>query len=218
MGCDIHCIVEKKGNDGMWKAIKGQGCLIKMCKEHIHEAVKQNNKDNIDYYTKRLLEYRKSHGLSIEWIFDDRHYELFALLADVRNYDEWPALFAGRGLPPHPSTSTQSELKEWDSDAHSLTYFSLKDIKDAKWDQKVIRTAVVEDGDWNEFLQHPDWKWPHCYCMWTSSTTAHERSWELTYRDIADRFFKIVVSKMEKLARHSLDGDEGVRLVVFFDN
>lgn len=218
MGCDIHCIVERKGNDGMWKAIKGQGYLIKMYKEYLQEAIEEQNTENISYYKKRISKVRKEQGLSSEWIFDDRHYELFALLADVRNYDEWPALFADRGLPPLPSITTQFELRDWRRDAHSWTHFSLKDIKDANWDQKVIKTAVVEDETWEEFSQHPEWKHPRSYCGWSSSTTANVRSWELSYRDIADRFFKKVVSKMEILARHSPDGDEGVRLVVFFDN
>lgn len=218
MGCDIHCIVEKKDQNGMWKAVKGQGFIIKMYKEWLNNAIKENDTEHIAYCKKRIAEERKEQGLSSKWIFDDRNYELFALLADVRNYDGWPSLFAGRGIPPLPSITTQFELRDWGGDAHSWTYFSLKDIKEAKWDQNVIKTAIVEDETWEEYLQHPEWKRPKSYCGWSSSTTARERSWEVSYRDIAERFFEIVISKMEKLSKHTPYRDEGVRLVVFFDN
>lgn len=213
MGCDIHCIVEMKGKDGRWSAIKGSGWYRRDLKRS-----STNGGEHEEYWKERYAQVKKE-SLDTQWIFEDRYYELFAILADVRNYEEYPALFAYRGLPHLSSIGTRLELRDWGTDAHSLTYFSLKDIKDADWDQIATKTAYVPDKAWEEFESNPDLKRPSTYAkeVW-NAPDYNLHTWSYSYKDIAERFFKKVVSKMEILSRHTPTGDEGVRLVIFFDN
>jgi hypothetical protein len=82
----------------------------------------------------------------------NRNYTLFAVLADVRN-DGIRPLFAGRGLPNDCSNTTKKEIP-LDSDYHSHTYFTARELIDV--DQNAVAQAsgsVILYAD-----QYQDWK------------------------------------------------------------
>jgi hypothetical protein len=218
VGCDIHCLLEIRQADETWKLIKGYSSLARMYMEDKKQSIAEGNAEEAIRFEGIINRY-KAEGLDRCWIFSDRNYELFALLADVRNYHEYPALFPKRGIPEDCSEDTKIEKEEWGPDAHSWTYFTLGDINAAVWEQAVRKTAMVKDSVWAEFCNTPEATTPRTYCEAVyGANDYHSRSWNRTYQEIAKRFFIKVVSRMEKLAKKNAFGEEGVRLVIFFDN
>lgn len=66
---------------------------------------------------------------------DQRHYLLFAFLADVKNYFEFDvvALFPSRGIPK--DTSLPEESDDFCMGDHSFTYCYLDEILAADWEK-----------------------------------------------------------------------------------
>ena len=123
MGCDIHSYVEVKQDDGRWHAPR--------CFESDHR---------ID---PRMREIFNDPDMVTEAPspIDNRNYELFSFLADVRNYNEeitpalvWltptPITTYTRGIPDGLSDFVHKEYFDgWDSDAHSESWFTLEELK-----------------------------------------------------------------------------------------
>jgi hypothetical protein len=182
-----------RGEDGIWRSIKGSGWWRRELKKKA-----SSTGEHQDYWKERYAQKRKE-PLETCWIFDDIYYELFAILADVRNYEDHAALFPYRGIPILSSIGTRLEERDWGVDAHSWTYFSYKDIMNAKWSTLTTKTAWVPDKEWEAFLHHPEWKRPRSYCgsVWPEDGY-HLRTWEYEYIDIAMDFFGKVVRKMSR--------------------
>ena len=63
--------------------------------------------------------------------YEGRDYVLFAKLAGVRDYwNEIPKIDNPRGLPDNISNITLAEYKEWEGDAHTMSWLSAKEIFD----------------------------------------------------------------------------------------
>jgi len=75
-----------------------------------------------------------------------RSYGLFGFLADVRNYSVVPVISQPKGIPSDISTEVKKELEEWDSDAHSLSCLTLKELLDFNYDQKFIDMRAISDA------------------------------------------------------------------------
>lgn len=218
VGCDIHCMLEIQLPNKSWKLIKGYSSLVRMYMEEKKECLEEGDVAEAARIEKIVARY-KAEGLERCWIFSDRNYELFALLAGVRNYNDYPPLFPCRGIPEDCSDEVKEERDYWEGDAHSWTYFTLGDLNAAVWEQVVTKTAMVQDCVWEEFCNNVEAATPRSYCEAVyGASDYHSRSWNRTYQEIAKRFFAIAVSRMEKLAKKNTFGVEGVRLVIFFDN
>ncbi len=60
-----------------------------------------------------------------------RNYELFAKMADVRNYGkEISPICQPKGIPKGISAVTALSLEQWNGDAHSRSWFNAKEIKE----------------------------------------------------------------------------------------
>lgn len=102
MGCDIHICVEIKtdrGDPNKW-----------CCGDYFKMKVTDNT-------------------MEIVPIFELRSYCLFALLADVRNYDEITPISPQKGIPNDCCWNTQKELYDWSGDGHSYSWLTLREIK-----------------------------------------------------------------------------------------
>lgn len=71
--------------------------------------------------------------------FQDRNYQLFALLADVRNGSGFAGCDTGnhiepisipKGLPKDCSAKVQLNSDDWDIDGHSHSWLTLKELLD----------------------------------------------------------------------------------------
>lgn len=102
---------------------------------HVHVEVRRNNK----------WEYKM--GLEL-----DRNYDLFAMLADVRNGTGFAGIVTGegfnpiskpKGLPKDVSAEVQERAEYWDGDAHSHSYLTTQELKEYDWNQKTKKRGVI---------------------------------------------------------------------------
>lgn len=107
MGADIHLFSEKK------KTVNNEEKWV-----------------NADYWTiNPYFETDKDEQeLELVSIYDDRNYDLFNVLAEVRG--NGPSISPPRGLPDDVSSIVKKESDRWDGDGHSHSYFTLAELKE----------------------------------------------------------------------------------------
>jgi len=64
----------------------------------------------------------------IEELYGDRDYNLFSILAGVRNYSDIVPISKPRGLPDGVSTAVKAASDKWDGDGHSHSWFTLYEL------------------------------------------------------------------------------------------
>jgi hypothetical protein len=162
MGCDIHFYVEKKEN-GKWVSA--------------------------DTWTKEEGEKRKSVNYDKRF-YTSRNYDLFAILADVRNGrgvagcdtgDGFVPISAPKGLPKDVCTEIKTESKGWGSDGHSHSYFTWAELFAYDWTRTTKKRGLVSASE---------------YFDWTQGG-AKERGEEPDYCGMVGGQFVQVVSKKE---------------------
>lgn len=127
MGCDIHFYVEKR-IDGRWVTgdtwtpDKYSDTPGALCLEHSNR------------------------------LYSERHYDLFSILADVRNGRGFAGvetgmgfvpIFPPRGVPADACPEYAQEVERWDGDGHSHSWLTLQEILQFDWSQKSRKTGVV---------------------------------------------------------------------------
>ena len=133
MGCDIHLVLEKHDeNLSEWVGIHDY-------KLPPSEAVQER---------------------PVGWMsfkVDRRDYNFFAHLAGVRahNDGEYPL---PKGIPSDASSLTLYRFGQWENDAHSASWMSLKEFayiyaREVKQNVQHIVTERLEDKDYQETLQ-----------------------------------------------------------------
>lgn len=120
MGADIHFYVEKKVDD-TWQPVKGPN----------------------RWYGK----WEGERKLALEgWAYSGRNYELFSLLADVRNYgNRIEPLAEPRGLPEDVSEMIEKISDDWEWDGHSYSYFYLSELEKEKDRFKEISPNIIKE-------------------------------------------------------------------------
>ena len=194
MGCDIHLYVEKKVGT-KWV------CLNPM---------------TYCPFADKLYEER-----TLDKIFRDRNYELFGWLAQVRCEQE--NSFEAKGFPFDSSQEVKKEYLDWDKDAHSASYLTLRELK-----ENMIGTINVSGQmDANQWIRlqkeakegNYDSLYPHC--AWSSMSEYVNFSIDIPIEHQFKRFKDICMAFMEKYTweRESRKHDaESVRIVFWFDN
>jgi hypothetical protein len=107
MGCDIHVYLEK------YTSVNGEYKWV-----------------NVDHW--QLNPDFGSHENEREYdlipFYWGRNYDLFSILAEVRgSYDP---IDDPRGLPEDVTDATRKEFERWGQDAHTPSYYTLKELKD----------------------------------------------------------------------------------------
>ena len=106
MGCDIHMYVECKSvsnKDSKWRC----GDYFRIYNPVADEPI-----------IKRVE------------LYGDRDYSLFAVLAGVRNSNLVEYIAEPKGLPDDATEFVKREYVAWGSDAHSCSYFTLRELID----------------------------------------------------------------------------------------
>lgn len=125
MGCDIHLYVEKKVDDVWISVDKWTG---------------NNTGDG-----------RMTVECDDEF-YNGRNYDLFAILADVRNGRGFAGCYTGegfnpiaatRGLPEDVCEAVKAEYDAWDGDGHSHSYFTVEELLKYDWTQKTKKSGWV---------------------------------------------------------------------------
>jgi hypothetical protein len=146
MGCDIHLTVEVKKNK-KWKHFEKT--------ETLHYGV-----DNKHSYERSIFN-------------PGRCYDLFAILADVRNGRGFAGCKTGegfdpisdpRGVPKDASPEYKAAVKDAEGDGHSHSYHTLKQLQDYPWkDKKVIHTKLVDLKTYERWKASKE-LFPTCCC------------------------------------------------------
>lgn len=167
MGTDIHLFCETREPDGPWVLTPIiWGCQY--CKE---SGKMENHKDG----KVELVECYWCHGTKQELGFSGRNYNLFSILADVRNGFGFAGIPTGEGFVPiskprdlpedmsddlrrlveHDDENIFNEFDKkygegWIGD-HSYSWITLAELLLNDWDQKTVHRGQVEPATWIEW-------------------------------------------------------------------
>lgn len=218
MGCDIHVFVEQLDDKGVW-------CKLD---EPSIEIYKDQNGNPVMYDT---------------WYFG-RNYALFSMLADVRNGYGFAGCDTGdpvepisepRGLPADVSPEIFKEHQEWGYDAHSATYFTLRELRYVDWEKnQITKRGVVDSAGFTQWLNdgQPEW-WSggitgpgikmitnqemNQLVKDNAATRSHYTTvqWTTSWTDCVSGEWFDFLDAMGKL---SMDDGSDIRMVAWFDN
>jgi len=212
MGCDIHLYQEQK-IDGQWKST--------------------------DVWSDKYKEGRLSVAYD-DMAYHDRNYNLFAILADVRNGRGFAGVNTGtgfnpiaqpKGLPDDISEQVHAEAVYWHGDGHSHSWLTMREILDYDWNQKTMLSGLVDAENYETWKRRG---YPESWCRAVfGAKTRHvthaemqaaidskadtsdmhcEVEWARYYHQQAGSFWKAVC-----MALHKASPDD-VRFVFWFDN
>lgn len=136
MGCDIHIYTEKNLDGDGWTSA--------------------------DFYTKR----KYADGeimMGIVEVYDGRNYDLFSLLANVRNRGYIKPICEPRGLPDDCCAEIKEEFSGWGDDGHSTSWFTLKELIEAFEQNK-------ESGGLEEIIKNTTDRLKHFSYSWEENT------------------------------------------------
>lgn len=167
MGCDIHWYVEKKQADGTWKLVWPQ--LVELREELIERG---EDPDKFPGLVVDDYEELRKHW-DDKWnsaLYVGRNYDLFAMLADVRNGYGFAGVDTGdgfeimddpRGVPDDASEEYKREVEGWGVDGHSHSYFTLRELLEWEgWDYGTEKRGVVGPTgymQWKELGRPASW-------------------------------------------------------------
>ena len=145
MGCDIHMFAEKiDGRNGKWKKF---GDVF----PNPYYRKGEENK-----YFEDEEESWWSNPKKCSSPFQGRNYDLFAMLANVRNGRGFAGCDTGngfipiampKGLPKDVSPEIKQESDRWNGDGHSHSYFTVQELIDYDWDMVTTNRGWVSMDD-----------------------------------------------------------------------
>lgn len=237
MGCDIHLWVERQGNTGAWEFV-GPPMLAHVgdfeTAEEMEAFPGEVYGGSYDEYMGRLHK---------EWNnpFDvGRNYDLFAILANVRNGygfagvdtgDGFNIIHAPKGVPEDATEPYRYQVNRWGADGHSHSWLTLAELEAFDWEQTTKHRGWVSAGEYIAFKAKgkPE-SWSGAISGRDIKHVSHEEmerriaegtaaqcftklEWGESYKDSAARFHQETIPALREL------GDpEKVRTVFFFDN
>lgn len=177
MGCDIHLFVEKKVN-GKWESAD------KWSKDEDGEERGMELR-TVDYDDK---------------FYRGRNYELFAILADVRNDSEIVPIKKPRGVPKNISPEVKDEINKWKGDGHSHSYFTIAELLKFDWTRTSTLSGCVstlEFNKWDKWGRH-NGEGPESYCGWTSAPMISMEEMEAKSKEMNEFLLNSPLSREEK--------------------
>lgn len=134
------------------------GCDIHLYTETLNRKTERWEPEN-------KWEGREDGTLRMDWAHDElsvgRNYDLFAILANVRNGKGFAGIDTGdgfnpiampRGLPPDVSDLVRSEAAYWRSDGHSHSWFTLAELAAYDWKQQTKHRCYVDFPTYSEWV------------------------------------------------------------------
>lgn len=130
--------------------------------------------------------------------WDRRDYDLFAILANVRNSSGFVPVSEPRGVPDDACAEYRAVVGQWNGDGHSHSYFTLAELMAYDWTQVAEKTFSVDIGEylkWRNYGRRQG-REPGSWCYSTSSPTFPEAAveaalegldeWELHHGNLDD--------------------------------
>lgn len=142
MGCDIHAFIEVKNGNG-WQYYDWR--------KEFENGTYEDGSPSHDW--KKMFD----HPLYI-----GRNYDLFSILANVRNGRGFAGVPTGlgfkpidmpRGLPNDTTLEVKQESEDWGIDGHSHSWLSLKELTDYDYEQTTIHFGVVHENTYRQFKE-----------------------------------------------------------------
>lgn len=198
MGCDIHTRIEYLNRNEDW-----------VCGDFFRINPYYSADDPCEREPYSVVE-----------LCDDRNYELFAVLADVRNYAGVPYIDEPRGIPADACARTRFDYKAWGVDAHSASYFTLEELME--WNEKaesVKRSGMVSPEDAARLDAGEE---PVRWCQWTNMEGWVKRTWSTDYKPLdhlIDEMYRRGCDLWLWFDKESAKERAGMlRIVFWFDN
>lgn len=152
MGCDIHLYAEQCTNlDGRWEILAppvGKPVPWRFGRYSSGIVQEGDPYERMDGAT----------GYLRPW-FDTRHYRLFALLANVRNYDQVEPFARPRGVPEDASPDYKQQVAAYGPDGHSHSYATVAELLRFFEDRmlgSIKVSGVVSGRDYEEIVDRGD--------------------------------------------------------------
>jgi hypothetical protein len=203
MGCDIHLFTERK--------------------RHIRDEEKWINMDYWQYNPYYDSEDPDGESeMEVKSFYRGRDYDMFSVLANVRNYSDNNFIIEDRGLPDDICQITKKEADRWKGDAHSHGYYTLKELMDYIKKNPTIKRSGMVPKEAAEKLEttgetpntwaqdvHPSLGW--VYKEWEDPSSLKRIVDKLI--DRRNEEFWIRRDNMEET-----EHDDKIRIVFWFDN
>lgn len=139
-----------------------------------------------------------------------RDYELFALLADVRNHDnKIIPISKPKGAPDNCCDEFSTWLASWDADAHSISYLSLNELKNADLNQSYYNDHLILSRDADGRITTT--------CTATNGQHLGPVGHVRIFQTWGTEHWESLISALEE-SKQLGQSDDDVRLCFFFDN
>lgn len=133
MGADIHLYVERWTSSNNYE---GPRNLSEDREQKLSEVLEDVS---TKYRWVSADKWKKDKdGWYVDWnesFYSGRNYDLFSILADVRNGNGVDPIDYPRGIPEDASSGYLFVCNQWKGDAHSHSYFTLDELLNVDWNQ-----------------------------------------------------------------------------------
>lgn len=211
------------------------GCDIHVLTEAYNERIGWYNTDDWrinPYFGQDKYEEK----YEINPVYTDRNYELFTVLADVRNYHHnIKCICQPKGLPDDMSEETKDYTDKWESNGHSHSWFTIKELYEywLEMPKTVKRTGILVGDVLKKFDEDGEKPSEWCQGYW-GNEKSEQRTWEVEYNPL-DEFIKKAIKRFceifwvfgvkkeeyktdEKIKKAIEQYGEKFRVLFFFDN
>jgi hypothetical protein len=111
--------------------------------------------------------------------YDGRNYDLFAILANVRNGRGFAGVKTGdgfnpiaepKGIPDDASAEIKEIAESWDCDGHSHSHFTIRELLDYDWTQEAGKQGWLSMPEWEQWSRRGrrQGRGPDSYCGFVS--------------------------------------------------
>lgn len=238
MGCDIHLYVEKRENE-KWVAVRNTNPYIADYERYAKTDLEKGDFEGSKKMQERVDKMRETESVVLEgWLYNGRNYNLFAILAGVRNkYDIIP-IKEPRGLPEDLSPNVLRESEYAEGDGHSYSYYTFKELKEYDWDNNSVENEAYVGEETYKKFKITGCPYPCCGGAYGGNTeivlnSEMERIIKRKYRWEEDRHFYTAIKWKEKhseigsklleninkyISENSIENLNDHRIVFWFDN
>lgn len=196
MGCDIHLFTERK------RSINNEQKWVNADNWKLNPYYEENNEDGENKY-------------ELNSAYSHRNYALFSILADVRNDSENKPISEPKGLPEDISEVVKAESDKWDSDGHSHSYFTMKELYDYYEQNNIVKFSGLVDE--NGVKEIEAGKMPNWWCKGSTQENLVWKEWKQE-NYVLKNFIEALEKHFESDYYRKEEDSEKYRIVFWFDN
>ena len=179
-----------------------------------------------DYFVPRI----DGRGYQHVEMYGDRSYQLFATLANVRNYGGTPYISEPKGFPDDAADFTREEYESWGYGDHSHSWLTLRELIDFHEAAHPLKCRGMLSPE--QLKEFDAGILPDHWCQGCNSPGYEFREWEEENNVLVPLINKLKArcndlymiydfewySKREEVQREIRKKSEDIRIVFWFDN